>query len=266
LYNYKDVAQIKFYFNANDQVCFTGFIAGTPEKADKPQTQYAQETLNSLGYDCGTPDGIVGQNTTAAIKRFQEDNGLFVSGVVDDELLKQLDKMTSSDDSTDETKTVIPKWVPPTDNTDSEISDNIPLATFVSRYNDFVAYLKQDQGVSISEVSTSTFENNDGVEPNNNLNFCVNPNTNIKDPVGIINIWGDATSIDSAKALGEVTAMFYAFDETLESPQAALDLFGELTDGEGRASHNGISYVNYTMAGVIAFKGEYDGFDIDSLG
>lgn len=37
-------------------------------------------------------DGIVGDKTKAAIKRYQKDNDLYVSGIVDDQLLKCLDK------------------------------------------------------------------------------------------------------------------------------------------------------------------------------
>lgn len=32
-----------------------------------------QRALNALGYNCGTPDGIFGSNTLAAVKAFQED-------------------------------------------------------------------------------------------------------------------------------------------------------------------------------------------------
>lgn len=38
-----------------------------------------QEALNERGYDCGTPDGIMGKKTKNALMKFQEDNGLTVS-------------------------------------------------------------------------------------------------------------------------------------------------------------------------------------------
>lgn len=40
-----------------------------------------QKTLNKLGYNCGTADGIAGNNTINAIKRFQSDYNLTVDGI-----------------------------------------------------------------------------------------------------------------------------------------------------------------------------------------
>ena len=40
-----------------------------------------QERLNELGYDCGMADGIYGTKTVAAVKAFQQDNGLTPDGV-----------------------------------------------------------------------------------------------------------------------------------------------------------------------------------------
>lgn len=41
-----------------------------------------QTTLNEQGYDCGTPDGIFGKKTQAAVKAFQKAKGLKVDGIV----------------------------------------------------------------------------------------------------------------------------------------------------------------------------------------
>lgn len=43
----------------------------------------AQERLNQLGYAAGTPDGLVGPKTRAALRRFQQEKGLKVTGVLD---------------------------------------------------------------------------------------------------------------------------------------------------------------------------------------
>ena len=40
-----------------------------------------QETLNTLGYDCGTADGVYGAKTAAAVKAFQAACGLIADGV-----------------------------------------------------------------------------------------------------------------------------------------------------------------------------------------
>jgi hypothetical protein len=53
--------------------------ASTSDK--KAEIKKIQEKLNELGYDCGTPDGVAGKKTTAAVKKFQEDNGLTADGI-----------------------------------------------------------------------------------------------------------------------------------------------------------------------------------------
>ena len=40
-----------------------------------------QETLNALGYDCGTADGIFGAKTEIAVRSFQQANGLAEDGI-----------------------------------------------------------------------------------------------------------------------------------------------------------------------------------------
>lgn len=43
-----------------------------------------QERLSELGYDVGTPDGVYGKKTAAAVSQFQSENGLEANGVVTD--------------------------------------------------------------------------------------------------------------------------------------------------------------------------------------
>jgi len=50
-----------------------------------PAVREVQEALVYYGYDVGTVDGIFGRGTDQALRRFQRDEGLPVSGVVDDE-------------------------------------------------------------------------------------------------------------------------------------------------------------------------------------
>lgn len=47
-------------------------------------TKEAQQRLNSIGYQVGTPDGMAGKRTVDALRRFQTENQLAVSGVVDE--------------------------------------------------------------------------------------------------------------------------------------------------------------------------------------
>jgi localization factor PodJL len=49
-----------------------------------------QLILTKLGYDAGTPDGIMGGKTKAAIRAFQEKENLPVTGEIDSPLVKAL--------------------------------------------------------------------------------------------------------------------------------------------------------------------------------
>lgn len=46
------------------------------------QVRTLQTKLNNWGYNAGKVDGIFGRNTTAAVRRFQQKNGLAVDGIV----------------------------------------------------------------------------------------------------------------------------------------------------------------------------------------
>lgn len=52
-----------------------------------------QKTLSSLGYSCGTPDGINGAMTESAIKSFQRDNKLLVDGLFGRQSYDMLNKL-----------------------------------------------------------------------------------------------------------------------------------------------------------------------------
>lgn len=50
-----------------------------------------QRRLNELGYNAGTPDGLFGNKTRAAIQAFQRDNGIAADGVANKKLLSLLE-------------------------------------------------------------------------------------------------------------------------------------------------------------------------------
>jgi len=56
----------------------------------KEDIMQIQNTLNLLGYDTGTPDGMVGSKTRQATRKFQSDIGLTADGYVGYELFQQL--------------------------------------------------------------------------------------------------------------------------------------------------------------------------------
>ncbi len=63
------------------------------EYSDVYTIKEVQTALNEQGYECGTPDGIAGKNTQAAISAFQKDNGLTETGTITYEMLDVLDDM-----------------------------------------------------------------------------------------------------------------------------------------------------------------------------
>ena len=58
-----------------------------------------QEKLKRWGYYTGNVDGIYGSQTVAAVKRFQQKNGLTVDGIAGPQTLKAMGIMTSSSSS-----------------------------------------------------------------------------------------------------------------------------------------------------------------------
>ena len=54
------------------------------------QTLAVQKVLNALGYSVGRPDGAIGNQTRAAIRAFEADKGLPVTGSINDRLVDAL--------------------------------------------------------------------------------------------------------------------------------------------------------------------------------
>ncbi len=67
-----------------------GVSGGNNANAGGDVTREAQEKLSSLGYKPGVADGIMGQNTRAALKQYQADQGLPVTGRPDEATLSKL--------------------------------------------------------------------------------------------------------------------------------------------------------------------------------
>ena len=82
-------------------------FSSTPSKpATETDVKAVQEKLNELGYDCGTADGIAGQKTQAAVKQYQQEKGITVTGQIDEELLNTLleEQVVSSDNTSSNAK------------------------------------------------------------------------------------------------------------------------------------------------------------------
>ncbi|WP_092015442.1 lytic murein transglycosylase [Marinobacter daqiaonensis] len=64
-----------------------------PEDApalSREDVEQLQSTLNEKGFDAGRPDGILGPDTRAALRRYQSGKGMIADGFPDRELLRQL--------------------------------------------------------------------------------------------------------------------------------------------------------------------------------
>ncbi len=67
-------------------------VSATP---DASLVSRAQGLLNRLGYDAGTPDGLIGARTREAIKTFERKNGLEETGKVTALLVAKLERLAS---------------------------------------------------------------------------------------------------------------------------------------------------------------------------
>jgi len=69
---------------------------GQAVNADTETLKKVQQALNSAGFDCGTPDGVMSESTKNAIMEFQAWAGLEQTGTIDDTLLEQLGQLQPS--------------------------------------------------------------------------------------------------------------------------------------------------------------------------
>jgi membrane-bound lytic murein transglycosylase B len=76
-----------------DRIAGAGGLQNPPAAGPavtRDQLLRLQERLNALGYDSGTPDGVPGSATRAAIRGYERDQGLIPDGHFDSELLEAL--------------------------------------------------------------------------------------------------------------------------------------------------------------------------------
>jgi len=82
-YGYYDSSYPSDY---NDQPSY----AGSQQYVANAMVGTVQSELAKLGYYTGVIDGALGDQTEAALARYQEDNGLSVTGIVDGATLQSL--------------------------------------------------------------------------------------------------------------------------------------------------------------------------------
>lgn len=74
---------------------YRGVVSGV-KKQHYPMVKAVQELLMQLGYNPGSPDGLMGRKTKNALKNYQEDQQLLVTGLIDDATLISLGLRQSS--------------------------------------------------------------------------------------------------------------------------------------------------------------------------
>lgn len=73
------------------------------EYSDRDTVVAVQEELNKAGYNCGTPDGVMGGRTADAIRNYQKAHSLTVTGTITEELLAALGIAESAGTAKNET-------------------------------------------------------------------------------------------------------------------------------------------------------------------
>ena len=71
-------------------VMMTGMTTFADPTADSETVKSIQTALNAAGYDCGEPDGIVGQKTMDALSKYCSEKGITWDGTITDELVVSL--------------------------------------------------------------------------------------------------------------------------------------------------------------------------------
>lgn len=66
-----------------------------PNKS-RQETKKYQKMLNTLGYTCGTPDGILGSKSKSAIRKFQKKYNLAVTGTFNKKTKKKIKEQYTS--------------------------------------------------------------------------------------------------------------------------------------------------------------------------
>ena len=62
-------------------------------KLSRDRVLQFQEDLNTLGFDCGEPDGIPGPMTRTAISQYQHSKGLIADGYLDATVMESVNRL-----------------------------------------------------------------------------------------------------------------------------------------------------------------------------
>ena len=187
-------------------------------EVDAKTIKSIQSILNAWGYNCGTPDGVMGKNTTEAIKQLQRDQEMAETGEISMDLI---DLMLSG----------------------------IPYTTVNMRYNEAVNFwnsVSSSTGASyLTEADFNTSE----------VDYCMNNNMKIKifgseDSGNMAHGFAISSdgSFDVSTAVVEMYSIVYAMDLDVESPVKVQELVGNILD-EASYEDGGIKFINTSIEG-----------------
>ena len=223
-----------------------GWASENTLATDSEAIKGVQGYLNYFGYNCGTPDGVMGDKTKESIKAYQREQGLAETGEITEELLDRL-------------------------------IAGIPLNIFSTRYNEAVDFWNENKqvwdeyGVNPSLEHVDFNETQETYTPNNNLTLYLNPNLKDRKMVGNINIVSDSDAgFNVDVSMAEIFTSIYAFDIEIDTPGQAIELFNDMSDGcENNGSYtnpsSGVTYDNYSVKGYLCYKATYDSFENSSI-
>ena len=195
----------------------------------KEDIQLTQMLLNMLGYDCGSPDGIMGTNTINSLMQYQSDVGLEPDGAISLDLFDYL-------------------------------SSGVPLKTYEKRYNKAI-----DDWNLIPDVTHVTHpaqhitfdETIEQYCPNDNLTLIINPGYQYKKIIGSIKIGNYDNDCDVNLMQVEIISAFYALNPEFENIGAAQTAWTSLLYSEkDYYSDSPITYHDYSNGIDFSYKAE----------
>ncbi len=135
--------------------------------ATKKAVQGTQQRLQVLGYEPGTADGVMGSRTVTALKKFQSDHGLSVTGVLDQ---KTLDALSAKEEQKPPTEAAPSKTAspPPKPGGNNVVKARIVMDPMTDSpyYKKLAAGLPFLEDVKKSLLAAHCVVNDDDKEPN----------------------------------------------------------------------------------------------------
>ena len=207
-------------------LAFSTIVTVHADVTDPQSIKIVQETLNREGYNCGTADGIAGNNTKAAIENYQKEHGLEVTGVMSQELLDSL-------------------------GLSSQILSGLLISEYVQKYNYGVNYCNANSAQSgdptISEISVSNIGADITLLDGKTTVSYLLDDRQIA-IYGIMLSRGDNTY--DMPMVYELVSAVYALDTSFLSIEEVIDFCGDFVENH-RAASNRMDYATVTHDGQI---------------